>query len=256
MITGDWQLAPSSEKYVCVRQTVTTDTYISLIEPIAPLGTHHTVLMVSAPDAPDGTVDCQSTLVKPAIYASGVGTQPLQLPTGIAIHLVPGQQLLLNLHLFNATDNMLSGTSGIRVITLDPSAVQHEAGVVLAGKAAGLDVEPGATTQTGTCTTNAGSTVIAAAPHMHLLGTHLSAVYTPPSGAPTTLLDQDYSFDQQRYQLMSPMLTTVANGKLTVTCSYFNPTGTPVYFGESTTDEMCFALTMVYPPPPVDECTK
>ena len=56
--------------------------WISAIRPVVPVGTHHTVLMVGPVDAPDGTVECESALVKPSIYASGVGTQPLVLPDG------------------------------------------------------------------------------------------------------------------------------------------------------------------------------
>jgi hypothetical protein len=34
-----------------------------------------------------------------------------------------------------------------------------------------------------------------------------------------------------------------------------NTTGNTVYFGESTTNEMCYALAYVYPAPPVPTCT-
>src|SRR5258708_29631323 len=72
--SGQWSLPASSEKYVCLRQTVDRDIYVTAISPIAPPGTHHTVLMVGPPDAPDGTTDCTSALVNPSIFASGVGT--------------------------------------------------------------------------------------------------------------------------------------------------------------------------------------
>lgn len=251
LITGDWQLPADNENYVCVRETITRDMYIKAIRPIAPVGTHHTVLMLGPPDKPDGIEDCNSDLIKPAIFASGVGTQPLELPPGVAIHLHPGDQLLLNLHLFNATDAALSGTSGMEIVEADPAEVEHEAGVALAGKAQGLVVGQGETTQTGTCTTPAGSTIFAVAPHMHLLGTHMKVTY---NGAP--VLDTDYAFDNQRYQLIDPMIDTVAGGKYTVECTYVNHTGDTVYFGESTTNEMCFALTFIYPPPPQGECTR
>ena len=86
---------------------------------------------------------------------------------------------------------------------------------------------------------------------MHLLGTHMTVTY-----GTQTVMDTDYSFDQQRYQMIEPELQTVANGKYTVTCTYINHTGETVYFGESTEDEMCFALTLIYPQPAQDECTK
>ena len=73
---------------------------------------------------------------------------------------------------------------------------------------------------------------------------------------PQTLIDQSYSFDAQKYVMQTPEVVTQAGGQYTITCSYFNPTPENVLFGESTTDEMCFALTMVYPVQPSDECTK
>lgn len=257
LVSGAWSLPASTEKYVCVRLTAKADTYLQAIRPVAPLGTHHTVLMLGAPDGPDGITDCTSALVKPAIYASGVGTQPLELPAGVAVHVRPGQQLLLNLHLFNATDTAISGTSGIEILPIDASAVQHEAGVVLIGKAGGLAVPPNMSTQTGRCTTPANATVFALAPHMHVLGTHMKVSYANADGSGArVLLDQGYSFDEQRFASLDQPLVSGAGGRVTVECSYFNPTGQTVYFGESTTQEMCYALTFVYPAPTVEQCVQ
>jgi Copper type II ascorbate-dependent monooxygenase, C-terminal domain len=248
LISGAWSLQPDSENYVCVRQTVTTDTFIKTIVPIAPLGTHHFVLMVGDPDGPDGVTNCDSSLTKPAIFASGVGVQPLSMPDGIAIHLKAGQQLLLNLHLFNAGDDPLSGTSGISIEPSEPVDDAHSAGVVLVGKTLGLTVAVGESTQDATCTTPAGMTMFAIAPHMHLLGTHIDATYNG-----TTLYDSDYVFDEQQFRMIPPTLTT-AQGKYHVTCSYTNYTGSVVKFGESTKDEMCFAITFAYPAPTQKTC--
>ena len=248
LIAGDWSLPPDSENYICVRRTVTEDTYIKTIVPIAPLGTHHFVLMVGDPDGPDGTTTCDSSLGKPAIFASGVGVEPLAMPDGIAVHLAAGQQLLLNLHLFNASDEPLTGTSGIAIEASPQVDAAHSAGVVLAGKTLGLTVATGVTTQDATCTTAAGQTMFAISPHMHLLGTHLKAEY---NGA--TLYDSDYAFDEQQFRMITPAVTT-ANGKYHITCTYTNYSGETIHFGESTTDEMCFAITFAYPAPTQKTC--
>lgn len=257
LVSGSWSLPAATEKYVCVRLTATSDMFVRSLRPLAPLGTHHTVLMIGPPDGPDGTVDCTSSLVKPAIYASGLGTLPLDLPAGLAVHVRPGQQLLLNLHLFNASDGAITGTSGIEVQTLDAAAVQHEAGVVLVGKAQGLAVPPNQSTQTGRCTTPSNVTAFAVAPHMHMLGTHMKVSYAGADGSDTrVLLDQPYTFDAQRFSMLAPQLVTGAGGHLTVECSYMNTTGHMVYFGESSTQEMCYALTFVYPPPTAEQCVQ
>lgn len=257
LIRGDWSLPASTEKYVCVRLTVTSDIYIRSIRPVAPTGTHHTVVMIGAQDGPDGTTDCTSALVKPAIYASGLGTQTLDLPDGVAVHVRPGQQLLLNLHLFNAGDSTLTGTSGIEILEARKEEVQHEAGVVLTGKAQGLQVPPGPSTQVGRCTTPANVTVFAIAPHMHMLGTHMKVSYANAGGGGSRVLyDQPYSFDGQRFSNFEPSLVTAAGGRLTIECSYMNPTGNTVVFGESSTQEMCYALTFVYPAQAIEQCVQ
>lgn len=251
LIANTWTLSPGVQKYLCVRQTVTADTYVAAIRPVSPTGTHHSVLMVGTKDADDGVVECDSSLTKPAIYASGVGTQELDLPDGVAVHLHAGQQLLMNLHLLNASDQPITATSGIDIKPIDPGAVQHEAGVVLAGATNFTIPDGGTTTITGTCTTPAGTTVFAVAPHMHLLGTWMKISYNG-----TVLHDASYSFDAQHYYMLTPDLVTVANGKLTVACTYDNHTGAAVSYGEHTQDEMCYALSFVYPPPPGDVCVR
>ncbi len=255
LISGDWSLPPSTEKYICVRLTASSDMYVRSIRPVAPAGTHHTVLMLGEPDAPDGTVECGSGLGKPAIFGSGVGTETLDLPDGVAVHIRPGQQMLLNLHLFNATDATMTGTSGIEVLPAEPEAVRHEAGVVLIGKAQGLEVPPNLSTQVGRCTTPAGATVFAIALHMHLMGRHMKVSYANSNGSGARVLhDLPYSFDEQRFGMLEPQLVTAAGARITVECTYMNPTGQTVYFGESSNQEMCYAVAFVHPAPPVQQC--
>jgi len=247
LVSGNWSLPASTESYRCVRLTAAADMWVTAIHPIAPQGTHHTVLMLGPPDAPDGDVECDSSLVKPAIYASGVGTDALVLPSGVAIKIAAGQQLLLNLHLFNASDATLTGASGIEVKTAEAASVVHEAGAMLAGKDAGLVVKPGMTVQTGACTLPAGTTVFAMAPHMHLLGVHMKVTFQ--AAAPQVIYDKDYTFEGQRYETLGAALTSGGTDQLVVDCTYMNPSGTTVRFGEHTTQEMCYALALVYPAP-------
>ena len=62
-----------------------------------------------------------------AMYLVKTGLIPSS--DGVAIKLRKGQQLLLNLHLFNLTDAPLTGTSGTEIITMPESEVVHEAEV-------------------------------------------------------------------------------------------------------------------------------
>jgi hypothetical protein len=249
LVEGTWALPSGDEGYRCVRKTVTEDAWVSAIRPKLPPGTHHTVLTLE-PSAtePDGISPCDAGTNGPhMIYGSGVGTTELVLPEGVAVPIPAGSQLVLNLHLFNVTQATLSGTSGIEVKYVAEGEVEHEAQVTLAGKMEGLVAMPGTSTDNGVCTLANDTTIFAILPHMHQLGSHLKAETEPVTGSPTVLLDMDYTFDDQQYFPVEPTLSLVAGDKIHVACTYENPGAQPVYYGDSSTQEMCFASIFEYP---------
>src|SRR5688572_10387439 len=99
--------------------------------------------------------------------------------------------------------------------------------------------------------------MFAGAPHMHMMGRHMKVSYANANNTGARVLhDQPYDFDQQRFGLLAPDLVTSAGGRITVECTYFNHTGQTVYFGESSKEEMCYALAFIYPPPPAQACVQ
>src|SRR5690606_35010883 len=78
LLAGDWELDAADEGYRCVSFTVPEDMYVSAFRPIAPSGTHHTVLSREVSARPDGIYSCDAGTNGPVmIYGSGVGTTPL-----------------------------------------------------------------------------------------------------------------------------------------------------------------------------------
>jgi hypothetical protein len=172
----------------------------------------------------------------------------MEFPPGIAIFLPKGQQVMLNLHLFNTGSETLNGTSGIEILALDAPDVVHQAQVTLAGKMEGLMVEPGATTQTGVCTVAEPTTLFAVGPHMHQLGSHLKTHVEPAAGgSPLVLYDAPYSFDQQKHLILPTPVELAAGDRVVTDCSYENPTSQTVPFGDSSEQEMCFSVLFEYP---------
>jgi hypothetical protein len=247
LITGDWSLDPGSESYTCVRKTVDEDLYVSGFEAINPLGTHHTLLTMGDPNAPDGTTACSAAENRPlSVFGSGVGTDPLEFPPGVGLKIAKGTQLLLNLHLFNTNNEVLTGTSGQRVRTVDGSQVTHVAEGILAGTVT-LDIPAGATkTSIGYCTMSSDVTLFAVAPHMHKLGIHEKVVAESASAGEVVLYDAPYDFNEQSYKLIEP-LPLRKGDRVRVECTHRNTTGHDVTFGESTLSEMCFAGIYRYP---------
>jgi hypothetical protein len=77
---------------------------------------------------------------------------------------------------------------------------------------------------------------------MHQLGTHMRV-----SVDGQTLHDEPYSFDDQRHFPLSPSVPLSPGQQVIVECDYDNTTDGFVTWGDSSTQEMCFASLYVYP---------
>ncbi len=248
LITGSWTIPAGMEIYHCARYTVPETMLIKEFHPIIPLGTHHTVLTVDNPGTPDGEYPCSvaENGNKRGVYGTGIGANPFILPEGVVMRIEAGEQLVLNLHLYNTGDAPLSGVSGVEVLIADPSEVVNIADSDLFGKIFGLVVPPGASTQTASCTVSAPQTFFAVSPHMHRLGVHARAI-AQTAGGPVTLVDLPYDFEEQLVYLLPSTVQLMPGDTITFDCGYNNDTGTTVYFGDSSDAEMCFLGAYRYP---------
>jgi hypothetical protein len=237
IITAEWQLDPLSENTSDVHsEALTRDIFVGGIRPIAPLGTHHTVLALNGLDA--GQI----------IYASGVGTNAIMFPPGVGLRLSAGETLILQLHLFNTSTDILTGTSGIEVVEIAPEDIVDEANLFLPGPL-DFSIPPNQSyTHSGTCTINAAQNLFAIFPHMHQLGTHFTATLTV-GGNTQTLHDGDYAFGDQAFIPFDPIAVQPGDS-VTTTCTWNNNTTQTVGWGESSTTEMCFAILYRYPAQP------
>ncbi len=252
LLEGEWTMpAGSPDTYYCVYATVPRDMYIKAFRPLIPLGTHHTVLTLYSGSSPaDGTQLCNvGTNGQSMIYGSGVGSPDFVFPPGVGLHLKAGQRLLLNLHLYNASDEELTGRSGTLVQEAMPGEIQNFAEIVLAGPTLGLQVPTGISTQSGNCdlsqVTDEPIHVFSLSQHMHKTGTHVKSVITRGQEE-IVLQDVDYNFEQQTFQLVEPHITLEPTDRLTTYCTFNNP-GPAKTFGDSSDDEMCFSDLFYYP---------
>lgn len=247
LLTGDWTISPGAEDYVCVRYTLSEDTYIRGVAAVNPLGTHHTNLTIGDPTKPDGTYPCTvAENLSVSVFGSGVGTDPVEFPEGVGMKLAAGTQLLLNLHLFNAGDGELSGTSGTRILPTDSSEIEHLAednpAVVL-----NLNILPNQdTTTTGSYTVPHDSTLFAVLPHMHQFGIHSKVVAHSSLDGDRVLHDMPYSFDAQLYYPIES-IRMASGDKIDYECTWRNTTSRTVHFGQSSLDEMCAMGLYRYP---------
>jgi hypothetical protein len=250
LIGRTWSLgAGQADTYRCVRVTVPQDLYITAFAAQAPLGTHHTVLTVrDGEPGSDGEYNCTAgSLEMNMLYASGVGTDIFELPPGVGLKVKAGQQVNLNLHLFNASENAISGESAVLVkAQTEPTAMLAE--MIFAGTAA-INVPAGATrTVNGGCTLPSGvdQQLFALWPHMHQYATH-QKVELVHGGNTSTLLDRPYSFFEQGYYPQQPLIPVSGGDQLKVACTYTNTSGSTVTFGDSSNQEMCFTGMYFFP---------
>ncbi len=252
IIGRDWTVAAGAEQYKCIGIQVDRDMYISEFQTENPVGEHHTVLTVTDQlgglgGTMLGEYDCSVlTLDLQMLFASGVGTDALTGPKGVALKVTKGQYLNLNLHLFNTTDSEITAHSGILATLVDPVPADHEAEMVFSGTF-NISIPPGATVTTGGgCTLQKDATLFSYWPHMHQHGTHQTLTLTQ-GGVPNVLHDADFDFHEQKNYPLSPTLAVHAGDAIRTDCTYTNTGTTTVTFGDSSTAEMCFTGLYRYP---------
>lgn len=242
LLAADWELAPGTEQYLCARKTVAASELVGGWRSLAPAGTHHVLLTFSPePDGePDGVTPCDvATLGAQTLWGTGVGTRDRILPEGVAMKLEGGGQLLMNLHLFNATEQTMRGRTGALARSIDAKDVREVADIFQAVLMK-INVPPGRSTSSGTCTIDRPWTVFSIAPHMHQTGVAMQVVAHTAQRGDVVLFDGPYSFDnQQAYPL--ERLQLQAGDTIDFACTYDNTTGSARHFGESSNDEMCNA---------------
>jgi hypothetical protein len=246
LIGRTWNLQVGAQDvYRCVRVTIPQDMYVTSIMAQAPLGTHHTVLSISA--GSDGEQDCGAgTIGMVMLYASGVGTSPLDFPAGVGIKLAAGTQIHLNLHLYNGSDVALAGDSAI-LVKAQATPPPMLAEMVFAGTFSFTVPKGGQPyTKTTTCNVSSPYRLFAVWPHMHQLATH-QKVELLRGGTPTVLHDLAYDFEEQKYYLKAPEVQVQQGDQIRISCTWVNNTGADVGFGDSSNQEMCFAGLYRYP---------
>ena len=258
LIARDWSIVPG-EDYRCIRIAVEEDLYITDFRALSPNGTHHTVLTVADGGTLGEDDNCGAgTLDSEMLFASGVGTDDLSFPDGVAIKIAAGRTIHLNLHLFNTQPSgSIDGRSGILVKTVPSVTPDKEAEMFFAGTFL-ISIPANSTgNASGNCDFDAASTLLAYWPHMHQYGTHQRVTLTI-DGVQQVLHDEAFDFNEQTNYRLDPEIQVSAGDNIAVTCTYNNTSNQTVTFGDSSEQEMCFTGLYRYPKQGTDifECAQ
>lgn len=247
--TMDFSVPPGEERYYCLRKYITEDMYIAGFESISPPGVHHMIASAGEPDGPDDVRECTSYdhHFEKFLYEGSSGVDPLELPQGLAARIEPGQQLNLNIHILNTTDQTQTGTAGVRILRETPVPEEDVAASVYMGRLE-LDIPPGVSTHIGQCELTQDETLFAITPHMHSHGIHMKVTARSSIDGDVVVHDEDFFFDTTKKPSMFDPVKMKKGDIVSVECTYDNNTGHMLHWGEdSFTAEMCFAAIYLYP---------
>lgn len=256
LVSTPYTLQPGEEKYFCytTRLPADRDVVITKITPTYGVGTHHILFSQTIATEPEGFSEC-NVLIRTTwvpLYAGGLDSGPLALPENTGFKtLERGQQVLMQLHLQNASDAPITAKTSLRIDIADATPEITTAGIY------GLDnrklsIPPRSDmTHSMSCTMDKDLEVFAVLGHMHKHGVHLDVSRGATAGT-ELLYEETWNFEEQP---VTPASFRVNKGdNLHLRCTHKNMGDSPVVYGESSDTEMC-AFVMYYAPAvPLDGC--
>jgi hypothetical protein len=240
--TGTYSVPKSTEMYRCFTKTFDEDMWIDHFAYDAEPTVHHMVLAQTLAPEPDGTFECP-VFFKPTwipLFANGTGGAELSVPSGSSFPLPKGTQVLVQLHLLNASEADATGELKIHLRKVARTA--DESGIFAFGTTDVTLPPKQSTSIHNDCTIDGDVDVFALFPHMHKLGKSLKFEVGPDADHLETIFSVDqWNFDKQ-FIAAKPVKLHAGDFTRT-TCTYDNTTDKEVVFGESTFNEMCFLPT-------------
>ena len=252
--TGEYELAPGEETYLCYTFDVPEEGIrpVVSIEPDYGRGVHHvffayTILPETAPSGSECSVLFKTSWIP--MYLGGVDSGPLELP-GDAAFEFSTNQLVLQLHLQNTNPEPIKDTVTMKVRTAEEGQEITRAGIF------GIDNRvidlPANTQDVPTkmeCEPGRDMDVFGVLGHMHKLGKsiHLSDLTNE-----RTLFEADWDFDDQPIRPVDFSLSV--DDRLSLECRHDNPNAKPALYGESSDTEMCAAVLYYTPFDVLDGC--
>jgi hypothetical protein len=257
---GPYDVAAGSEKYFCFATTLNEAAGVAVtkFDVFNGASVHHMALFKTLAPEPEGFTECP-VLIKQTwlpLVAGGRNTTGLTLPAGAGFQLGARDQVLIQLHLLNATSDARPGEKTFVNMTYadNPSAITP-AGIYALGSMT-IDIPAGSNgyTVTSSCNvTHPPLNLFAAFPHMHQIGTSI----TLERGTSATDAKMIYQRNPWVFgdQPMDPLPLTINTGDfLRATCTYNNPGATDVVYGESSMNEMCYMVLFYTPYDHLDGC--
>lgn len=256
MKTEKFSIDPGQERYLCFATTLDEDMVIGGYSSKAQAFVHHLVFVRPLAPEPDGFSECNTLfrMTWEPLYITGAGAAKLEFPEDAGHKFTKGTQVLVQMHLLNTQEKKVEGTVEIdmhRSTAKNPRSVS-----AFALGSSDLSLPPNQKTEIqGRCEVKEKVEMIAAFPHMHLLGTSMKVEAGKSDDDLKTVFTRDpYDFDDQHIE---PIKLTLEPGDIArVTCGYNNTRDETIEFGESTNTEMCFFIGFALDRDRLGSCTQ
>ena len=255
--TTPYTLQPGDEKYFCYTMNLPADrdVVITKMTPTYGPATHHLLVAQTIAPEPEGFSEC-NVLIRTTwipLYGGGFESGPLVLPakTGF-MPLGRGQQVLMQLHLQNATDAPITATSKMRIEYVEKTPEIQQASIFgMDNRKISIPARSTGTQAEMNCVADRDLDVFAVMGHMHKHGVYLDVSRGATAGA-EMLYEEPWRFEQQP---VTPMNIHVNKGdNLWLRCTHKNDGDTPVLYGESSDTEMCSFVMYYAPADRLDGC--
>lgn len=255
--TQSFTLQPGQERFLCFAATLEEDMAVAGYAVPAQEFVHHVVFVRTLAPEPDGMSECDVLFRRTwdPLFLAGAGESALDFPSDSGHALRAGTQLVAQLHLLNSGSEPVTKSAEI-TLKRSPLAQPRPIGAFVFGTQE-LQIEPGREVEVKAhCAMREPVHLVAAFPHMHLMGRALRfEVQGPTAAEPATVFERvPYDFDNQHVELLD--LELAPGDSTTVRCSYENTTDEVIRFGESTRSEMCFFVGFALDSPGLRSCSR
>lgn len=240
--TEEFEVAPGKDRYLCFSKKLEEDMVIDGYETAGAPFVHHLIFSRSRGGDKLGFEDCPEAfrMSWDPVFITGAGAATLEFPTGAGHKLPKGTQMTVQMHLLNTGDDPVKGKLDIKM-RRSAEANPRPVNSYIFGTAA-VNLPPKQTSKVvGTCRVREPVKLIAAFPHMHMLGTKMTFEVGQSEATMKEVFKREpFTFDNQSIE---PLMFDLKPGDITrVTCTYNNTLDQVVKYGESTFDEMCYLV--------------
>ena len=246
-------IQPGEDRIICsyLDAYVEDDFDVARLAGYNTLGSHHIILYTTSLAQPPNTHDCRDEEMVFLSMIGGTGgdaavSAESTLPEGLVRRVKGGNQLVIQTHWLNATDEAFDGQAAFNV-RYEPISDARTPTDFLAVMNTTFDVTPGTSKASVECTFQDTVNIWQLAGHQHDLGKHIRIGFTPKGGTEQVLIDdawnKEWSFNPKFLDFTRAPMVAKAGDKLSVDCEWSNPGQDTVRFPS----EMCGAVGQYFP---------